>query len=129
MRKSDHASMKFSKELRSPYLQGNFREFRDMGNSFSKLIPKLYLKFYLLGSMNIFEVFRKKVGFDMLSDNKQKVRQKDLLAWCYENRELVESFFIFDRFIDLVKDVRREAHLFRIEVFLKWITEIYEKNK
>ena len=39
MRKSDHASMKASKELRSPYLQNDVNDFTRMNNFFSNLFP------------------------------------------------------------------------------------------
>jgi len=129
MRKSDHASMKASKELRSPYLQNDVNDFTRMNNFFSNLIPKLKLKIYLLDSIDFLGVFRKKVGFDMVSIHTQNTRKEDILVWCHNNRDVVDSLFIFDRFVSLVKAARKESHLFRIEVFLMWAKGLDERKE
>jgi asparagine synthase (glutamine-hydrolysing) len=121
MRKADHASMKHSKELRSPYLQNNPDEFTKINNIFGYLIPKLNLKLYLLGAIDFFGVFRKKIGFDMGSTDDKVSRKEDLLLWCNHNRSLVESYFLFDEFISLIKSIKKDSHIFRIEVFLAWV--------
>jgi len=127
MRKADHASMKHSKELRSPYLQNNHGEFDKINNAFSDLIPKLYLKLYLLGSMDFFGAFRKKIGFDMGPTDRQEGRKEDLLLWCRNNRHVVDSFFNFEQFVTLIGNIRKDSHIFRIEVFLKWAKGMHER--
>jgi asparagine synthase (glutamine-hydrolysing) len=128
MRKSDHASMAHSKELRSPFLQGNHLEFRLRKKFFGNFIPKLKLKIYLLGFMNVFEVFRKKVGFDMSSKTNKNKSQKYIINWCFKNRNIIETIFIFDDFINLIKNIKKDNHLFRIQVFLYWLKNDYEEK-
>jgi len=128
MRKSDHASMKYSKELRSPYLQNNTNDFSRMNNVFDNLIPKLRLKLYLLDSMDLFGAFRTKIGFDMRSTDSQNDRKEDLLLWCHNNRDVVDSYFIFDRFVTLIKAIRKDSHIFRIEVFLTWAKGLHDRK-
>ena len=128
LRKSDHASMAHSKELRSPFLQGNPAEFRLGRNFFRKIIPKLKLKIYVLGSVQFSGAFRKKVGFDMVSGSNISQKQKYILEWCLENRGLIETIFIFDNFIDLIRGIKKDNHLFRINVFLQWLKNDAEEN-
>jgi asparagine synthase (glutamine-hydrolysing) len=128
LRKSDHASMKFSKELRSPYLQGNPSEFRSMGNILTDLIPKFKLKAYVRGTIGMASAFRQKVGFDMLTEDRKESTRQHIMEWCFENRILVEYFFDFDRFIALVQGANKDSHLFRIQVFLHWVKREYQKE-
>ena len=127
LRKSDHASMKFSKELRSPYLQGNPSEFRSMGNLLTDLIPKFKLKAYVRTTIGMASAFRKKVGFDMLTEHKKEATRQHIMNWCFENKALVEHFFDYDRFIALVQKVNKDSHLFRLQVFLQWTKSEYPK--
>ncbi|MAS82685.1 MAG: hypothetical protein CMF45_08350 [Legionellales bacterium] len=121
MKKSDHASMRFSKELRSPYLQGNKTVFPAMGNVFSNIVPKLKLKLYMLNSIGLLKIFRKKVGFEVISENNEKNRQSTIIDWCKKNKSLIDTYFIYDRFMSLIKNTSKDRYLFRIEVFIKWL--------
>ena len=118
--------MKYSKELRSPYLQNNISEFTRMNNFLNKFFPKFTLKIYLLGTIDLLAAFRKKVGFDMARINSSGTRKQDILLWCHNNRHVIDSFFVFDRFIGFVNAARKESHLFRIEVFLIWAKRFHE---
>ena len=128
MRKSDHASMKYSKELRSPYLQNNTDEFKKMDNFFSNFIPKLKLKIYLLDYLNPLGIFRKKVGFDITSKKIDENRRTNILDWCNNNKKILDNFFEFSEFINLVKEITKANHLMRIEVFLRWLKTNHEKK-
>lgn len=128
MKKADHASMKYSKELRSPYLQNDPYDFIKKNNLFNNLIPKFNLKIYLLDSLNFFGTFRKKVGFDMKLIEKSDNRKEGLIIWCRNNESLINSYFKFDQFINLITNINKDSHIFRIEVFLTWIKAFHEKK-
>ena len=129
MKKSDHASMRYSKELRSPYLQNDINELAKMNGFLNKFIPKFKLKIYLLSSIGFLSTFRKKVGFDVYSKNTSNLRKQDILRWCYDNKEIIETFFIFEHFINMVKKSEKERHLFRVEVFLVWARGLHARQK
>lgn len=129
MKKSDHASMKFSKELRSPYLQGDFKEFRRMITFIDNFIAKFKLKLFLLSFLNISDILRKKIGFNILSEGMQEIRKRDILFWSEKNRPLIESIFNYNSFISLVKSIKQDRYLFRIQVLTIWLEVFYEKRK
>ena len=127
MKKSDHASMKYSKELRSPYLQGEYKEFRSMLTFFDNFITKFKLKIFLINSLGLFDIFRKKVGFNILTENNSE-SAKNILLWSYDNKELIELIFNYDVFIKLVRNIRHDRYLYRIQVLIKWLETFHEKK-
>jgi len=64
LRKSDHASMECSKELRSPFLSPFLYKVRPY-TIINLFLKKLPLTFYLLKYLHPLELFRPKVGFEV----------------------------------------------------------------
>ena len=82
LRKLDRASMIFSKEARSPFLHNDSLEISNP-SLFQLAIPKINLKLSLISKMGIFFVFRKKIGFELKSDN----LRDSLETYCYNHRK------------------------------------------
>ncbi len=128
LKKSDHASMKFSKELRSPYLQGKLTEFRKMSNLIDNLIPKFRLKMYLISSLSLFSIFRKKTGFNILSENFKDIRKKQILSWCSKNKQKISSIFDYSNFLQLINSTQKDSYLYRIQILIVWLESFYDEK-
>ena len=75
----------------------------------------------MLNSIGLLKIFRKKVGFEVISENNEKNRQSTIIDWCKKNKSLIDTYFIYDRFMSLIKNTSKDRYLFRIEVFIKWL--------
>lgn len=129
MKKTDHASMKYSKELRSPYLQSDYKELRNMSSFLNNFVAKFKLKLFLFDKLSFNDIFRKKVGFNILSEKlKKKDIKNQILLICNKNKSIISKFFNYENFLILVKNAQNDRQLLRIEILLMWLIIFYEKK-
>ena len=112
-----------SKELRSPFLQGNPQELRRLSKLPMALIPKIALKLFVSATISPVKAFRKKVGFDIVADENLNNRKQSLIAWSSKNSKVLENYFNLLQLEKTITNASREAHLLRLEVLLHWLQE------
>ena len=83
---------------------------------------------YLISSLSLFSIFRKKTGFNILSENLKDIRKKQILSWCSKNKRKISSIFDYSNFLQLINSTQKDRHLYRIQILIFWLESFYDER-
>lgn len=122
LRKSDHSSMECSKELRSPFLSPTLYKLRPY-SILSLLLRKAFLSFRMLRYLRPYELFRHKVGFDVVLPYSQAEIIKQISLILQSDPVTAEAISLSGPKLSLLYQT---SHRFtwRLYLLLKWLQTI-----